>query len=579
MAEKDEDNWEDFHKLFCRNMWGEPCRFSLDLVQKDLQRKITNWIRMGGGTIEDKRKNDTTDSRIMLVDGESVMYKNRSEIDVFSVQYIEDCVANKKLLPNLKDYRVNSRSIFEDYEPTKVLMGKLKWSDINRKFSAELKSPRKLIFEEDEISDIDDEVVLKAPVAKIGSSTNSSSTGMRKVTVKKIKASAAIKAAVLSTRAQQESNKKVSAWLSKQENPPKNTTFNRSLNSTLGSRNPYTKKEEESIIKEVVKHHAYNKIGGNTFWKHCEERGEACKGARTWQSMKERFRKKILPVIHITHRQILTDEELANFEKCIKGEPVSEPTSTDHDLTLSTEYDNLENLPSVKQSTPKQNKSKKLQKQPEQDDNVSTESSDLFAEIELTTGPIRKSPRLAKTDSPKKDSPKRKRKLYSGKNNLTSPLVSETPSTQRKTFKKAKEDYLQVEDGAVASTSKAVFKEPKAHRTASQVIVDSDSDSDNISTVSSKGNPYSRSEELKILQWIAKQRRFTETSGIAMWRALEMSGEVKGRSHQSMKERFRKHILPNIDVYDIEEEDKQTFKMHRNTKYSKRQSVKPKKKK
>ena len=58
---------------------------------------------------------------------------------------------------------------------------------------------------------------------------------------------------------------------------------------------------------------------GIQYWQQCEQRGQACKGFRSWQSMKERFRKKILPTIHITYKSILSEEELDNFEKHIKG--------------------------------------------------------------------------------------------------------------------------------------------------------------------------------------------------------------------------------------------------------------------
>ena len=47
----------------------------------------------------------------------------------------------------------------------------------------------------------------------------------------------------------------------------------------------------------LVSHSAYKVVKGNTIWERMEE-GGVCKGARTWQSMKEHLRKKIIPEIH-----------------------------------------------------------------------------------------------------------------------------------------------------------------------------------------------------------------------------------------------------------------------------------------
>ena len=90
-----------------------------------------------------------------------------------------------------------------------------------------------------------------------------------------------------------------------------------------------------------------------------------------------------------------------------------------------------------------------------------------------------------------------------------------------------------------------------------------------VSTASSKrGNPYSRAEEKKIIQWIIEQNRFSEVSGIKMWKILGGCNVLPGRSDQSMKERFRKHILPNIQHYqdkDISKDDIDRFKLNRNS--------------
>merc|ERR1712083_1099884 len=83
-----------------------------------------------------------------------------------------------------------------------------------------------------------------------------------------------------------------------------------------------------------------------------------------------------------------------------------------------------------------------------------------------------------------------------------------------------------------------------------------------VSTASSKGNSYKRSEEKKILDWIIKTGRYSEVKGIAMWRILEASNEVPGRSYQSMKERFRKHIANDIQHYGLKEDEVTKFKLY-----------------
>merc|ERR1712173_524198 len=121
------------------------------------------------------------------------------------------------------------------------------------------------------------------------------------------------------------------------------------------------------------------------------------------------------------------------------------------------------------------------------------------------------------------------------------------------------EDYLK---SPKPSTSKANMKNPFKKPFDKNNDFDSDGSSfDNLSTAStstkaSKGTtPYKKSEEKNILEWIIRNGRYSETKGIAMWKILEGSNEVPGRSHQSMKERFRKHIAPNIQHYQLDEEE------------------------
>ena len=95
-----------------------------------------------------------------------------------------------------------------------------------------------------------------------------------------------------------------------------------------------------------------------------------------------------------------------------------------------------------------------------------------------------------------------------------------------------------------------------------------------VSKASSRGNPYKNSEDKKIIQWIIKQSRYSETGGNKMWEILESCNEVPGRSYQSMKERFRKNIMPNIQHYQLQKDQVDRFRM-----YSQGSKSKTKKKK
>lgn len=57
----------------------------------------------------------------------------------------------------------------------------------------------------------------------------------------------------------------------------------------------YSSKEDREIIYFIVRNDYYPLVKGNVIWKDAEAE-KICEG-RTWQGLKERFRKKILPCI------------------------------------------------------------------------------------------------------------------------------------------------------------------------------------------------------------------------------------------------------------------------------------------
>merc|ERR1719319_1000687 len=72
------------------------------------------------------------------------------------------------------------------------------------------------------------------------------------------------------------------------------------------ARYSYSKKEQLEMLQFIFKRKAYKLLKGNVIWQRMEE-NDVCGGRRTWQSMKEHFRKQVMPKIQqfgITIRQI-----------------------------------------------------------------------------------------------------------------------------------------------------------------------------------------------------------------------------------------------------------------------------------
>ncbi len=58
------------------------------------------------------------------------------------------------------------------------------------------------------------------------------------------------------------------------------------------TRKAYTRTEDEAMLAFIVSSRRFPEIGGNKLWKYMEVRRVV--ENRSWQSMKERFRKKVL---------------------------------------------------------------------------------------------------------------------------------------------------------------------------------------------------------------------------------------------------------------------------------------------
>lgn len=73
---------------------------------------------------------------------------------------------------------------------------------------------------------------------------------------------------------------------------------------------------------------------------------------------------------------------------------------------------------------------------------------------------------------------------------------------------------------------------------------------------------YSLDEDVAILDFIIASGRLDELKGNALWKDAENNDTLPQRSWQSMKERFRKYIIGNIDTFDINKEHKEKIKKY-----------------
>ena len=56
------------------------------------------------------------------------------------------------------------------------------------------------------------------------------------------------------------------------------------------SRRPFTRSEDEAILRHILTNEDFSRVGGKKLWTEMEK----VVGGRSWQSLKERFRKKIM---------------------------------------------------------------------------------------------------------------------------------------------------------------------------------------------------------------------------------------------------------------------------------------------
>ena len=147
---------EECFDLFTDRLSGEPFQFCVDIDDAERRQEIVSDIQDFGGVVLDSPEGQ--ERRIKIVDPNSRKIYAKEDGDIFSFKFVEECVAQGGLPESLVPYRVNFKSIYEEYEPMDILLGKTKWSDLPKTFSARVRNDDN---EDIELSDIEDENVLK----------------------------------------------------------------------------------------------------------------------------------------------------------------------------------------------------------------------------------------------------------------------------------------------------------------------------------------------------------------------------------------------------------------------------------
>jgi len=518
--------------------------------------------------------------------------------EVFSVDYLIDCINSNEILPNILDYKKQEFSMnFEDYNPLDILFGYKQWTDISERLDWS------------RLTDAEDNVEEDVTVMQ--------SMKTNRIALKAVKA-------------------------------------------------PYRRRDQEEIVRFLVRFSAYRLVKGNAIWQKFEDLG-LCNGARSWQSMKEHFRKKIILQIHgfgLTWRQVRrfratygldeehesdveTDEDEGedSEEKEKRVDRSSSAQSADRSRPLEAEQfkprrtsspREVPNLNQTKDQTTQVHVSVGRRKrklfsrncsfledgndnvfsvQPVKRQNIIAipEIEDIGSEaenvgIEEALDILHSS---NETETNPQDLPPVTRKSYFKHSDAQMMAEAETAmqgGSVREEQTRASPGRTEVEVSERAPAMPALLLDTRHHQSESiassiekeagegdaekegggktkskspilvdvlreQVDIDEDrnppssketnasindknkENEDNWFTVKHK-EPYSIVEDSAIVKWFLKQGGIRLKGGTEVWKKMEATKEIcPGRSWYSLKERFEKHISKNLNTFGLTRDD------------------------
>ena len=514
--------------LFTRKM-ARPCIFTMASHHKRVELK--QLILERGGVLEDTKFRDDDGGRIEIADRNAVNVKRT--IDVFDYKYITACIESNQLRKDLKKYRINEESAFTDYDPYLVLIGRLKWKDVKK------------VDEGESCSDMDDDGV-------------DDLAGVRR---------------------------EMASW-------PKSTL--KSASRGL----PYNKKEQMAIINFIIEDKAFTLVKGKKLWERMETR-KVCN--RTAQSMAEHFKKQIIPQI----RGFGLDAKIVSkFLRGLDGEEVNSTDDeesddipagnknayTPNDLADISEEEECDELADNHQRSPERKGGRKKlfckqlglqeftpRQTPAGRNSLPKTRSSQPQEIRETIEPGSRNENLPPPDrSRDEDSepiPSTSRGVRRGRGML--PLTSDENSDDSMPIKGIATSSPKKSEGSRSTRvrkiinedddeSPALFVSPKRPKMSEKRPTRSANLDITASSIPSSGNYYTAEEDKEILTFIVKNNRIGDVKGNVLWELMEQKGVAIGRTHQSMKERFRKTISQNIDNYEDIVVDKDVRKRIKN---------------
>ena len=357
------------------------------------------------------------------------------------------------------------------------------------------------------------------------------------------------------------------------------------------------------MIKYIIEKKAYNKLKGKDFWR-AMEKDKVCPG-RTWQSLKERFTKKTIPKLD-KYEDDADNEALANIERGFNGQKVNVTEDQDDGdeeadfEVVSPYFEDKENRQSTSTAHSDEGEDevstpvKKLIAMKESYSNHSSQNQievldetseaaeadhqpmnhDEFNMMDVMSSTPTQNDELNVTDYFQSTStPKRKKVMTKVNNNDEGSSNGKSPYTSQED--EIIVNFIKENDGFAMRKGNQIWKNLERQNLLPgrswqslknrflKAILKNLSGEDFPAVAVSVMKPakfYAEVEDEAILNYIVDNNLYTKVKGNNMWKILEDRKILVNRSAQSMKERFRKYIMPNLKKFDnVSEEERAKF--------------------
>ena len=280
-------------------------------------------------------------------------------------------------------------------------------------------------------------------------------------------------------------------------------------------RNAYSQDEDYALIRHIISEQAGSELGGTSFWQRCQEL-KVTGVSRTYQSLKERFRRYIAPHIH-RYAQLTADEksqllaEIKVRHRPKDSSPNKSPKRSNSDNRRTVPPDRVKETP-------------KKQKQAKAD----------------VAGPSRAQPLLTRSAS----------KPVS-RNRLSRVQHAPIPKSKSKqpVANDSDESSVSRDDDADEETADQPHRRSPRQSAYLQKLREAEEQDD-----SKRSNFYTDDEDKTLIRYIVKHSRnadFRSLAGNSIWQELQRRKKLPGRTWSSMRERMLKQIIPNMHLYDL----------------------------